>query len=129
MNFGSVNFQPRPRLQKYVPAPAARNRWDTDWTRRWFYHTVSAGSGVQSHGGLIELIPSPTIVLTSREEALLLLLLNATKRLSTRDLVEEFCAFRVWPLSRGWSVTLGAPRFDLPSLTMPGDEGAPREGV
>ena len=37
------------------------------------------GSGLQSHGGLIELTASPTIVLTSREEALLLLLLNAIK--------------------------------------------------
>lgn len=58
------------------------------------------------------------IALTSREEALLYLLLNAMKRLSTRDLVEEFCAFRVWPLSRGWHVELGAPKFDLSTLTV-----------
>lgn len=88
-------------MQMYVPTPAARNHWYTDWTRRWSYHTSPAEAGLYSRGGLIELTASLEIALTWREEALLYLLLNATKRLSTRDLVEEFCAFRVWPLARG----------------------------
>lgn len=57
------------------------------------------------------------------------MLLNTMKHLSTRDLVEEFWAFRVWPLARGWRVELGAPRFDLLTLTVSDRKGAPREGT
>lgn len=95
LNFGSVSFQPKARCQMYVSAPVTRDRWETDWTRRWFYHTSVAKDGLQSWGGLIQLIASPEIVLNSREEALLHLLLDATKRLSTWDLGEEFCAFGI----------------------------------
>ena len=79
----------------YVSALAVHNRWDMDWTRRWFYHTSPAKDGLQSRGGLIQLSATPEIVLTSREEALLHVLLDTTKCLSTRDLVEEFCAFEI----------------------------------
>lgn len=30
LNFGSVNFQQKAQCQMYVPAPTARNWWDTD---------------------------------------------------------------------------------------------------
>lgn len=93
LNFGSVNFQPKTRHLKYTPAPAAQNRWETDWTRRWFYHKCPAVPGLRSIRGPTQRIPSLEINLSSREEALLRLLLNATCRLSTRDLVEEFCTF------------------------------------
>lgn len=58
-------------------------------------HTLSVDKGLQSRGGLIQLIATPEIVLTAREEVLLHLLLDATKRLSTRDIVEEFYAFGI----------------------------------
>lgn len=66
LSFDSANFQPKAQMQMYVAAPAALNRWDTNWTRRWFYHTSPVEAGLQSSGGLIELIVSPEIVLTSR---------------------------------------------------------------
>lgn len=72
---------------------------------------------------MIQLTAALDIVQTSREEALLQLLLNAMKQLSTRDLVEEFCAFRVWPLAEGWHVELGAPKFGLLTITVKGCEG------
>lgn len=99
MNFGSVNFQLKELRLMYVPADAAQNRWETDWMRRWFYHTSPSGDGLHSTGGPIDLIASPEIALTRKEEALLRLLLNTTRRLSTRDLVEKFCTFRIWPLA------------------------------
>ena len=102
---------------------AARNRWDTDWTRKWFYHKSPAKDGLRSHGGLIQLVASPEIVPSSREDALLNLLLDITKRLSTRDLVEEFCAFRIWPLAKEWKVKLGASAGGLASLTSEGRTG------
>lgn len=101
LNFGSVHFQPKTRHLKYTPAPTARNRWETGWTRRWFYHKCPVDTDLRSVGGPIQLVPSPKIDLSSREEALLRLLLNATWRLSTRDLLEEFCVLRVWPLAQG----------------------------
>lgn len=79
LNFGTVNFQPKARCQMYVPTPTARNRWETNWTRRWSYHTSPVKDGLQSQGGLIRLIASPEIILTTREEALLLLLMDTTK--------------------------------------------------
>ena len=123
LNFGSVNFQPKTRCQMYLPTSAARNRWDTDWTRKWFYHKSPAKDGLQSRGGLIQLIATPEIVLSAREDALQNLLLGITKRLSTRDLVEEFCAFRIWPLAKEWRLALGASESGLPPLGAAGRTG------
>nr|CCI55448.1 PH01B001E05.4 [Phyllostachys edulis] len=119
------NSIPKARCQMYVPTPAARNLWEMDWTRRWFYHTCLGKDDLQSWGGLIQLTATPEIVLTSREEALIHLLLDTMKRLSTRDLVELFCAFGVWPLANEWRVELGALKFGFPVLTMEGREVAP----
>lgn len=46
LNFGGINFQPKSRFLRYAPAPAARNRWETDWTQQWFYHMSPAGDGL-----------------------------------------------------------------------------------
>ena len=62
-------------------------------------------------------------MLGSREEAALHLLLDTTKRLSTRDLVEEFCAFEIWPLVKEWKLELGALDTGFPSLTAEGCKG------
>lgn len=113
----------------YVPTPIVHNRWETDWTRRWFYHTSSADDGLWSSGGVIQLNTALKIVLTSREDALLHLLLDVTKQLSMRDLVEECCVFGVWPLAKGWSVELGAPKLELPTLFVMGCEGTRRKGT
>ena len=123
LNFGSVNFQTKSRLLQYLPAPAARNRWETDWTHRWFYHKCGADAGLRSRGGPIHLIPSPSIDLTAREDALLGVLLRAAQRMSTRDFVEEFCALRLWPLAQSWSVELSEGQGGIPSLCLGGRAG------
>ena len=123
LNFGSVNFQAKSRLQRYLPTPAARNRWDTDWIRKWFYHSSPAGDGLRSRCGLINLVASPEIDLNSREEALLHVLLETTKRLSTRDLAEEFCAFRIWPLAKEWKLEVKTSGPGLPFLSVDGGTG------
>lgn len=79
-------------------ATAVWNRWETDWTQRWFYHTSPPGGSLRSTEGPIDHTTSPEVVLIGRKESLLRLLLGVTRRISTRDLVEEFCTFRVWPL-------------------------------
>lgn len=88
---------------------------------RWFYHTSVVKDGLQSRGELIQLIASPKIILTLREEALLLLL-DVMKHLSTYDLV-ELCAFCLWPLAKEWSVELRASRSGRPTLTVKGHKG------
>ena len=118
LNFGSVTFQPKLRYLHYLPIPAARNRWETDWTRRWFYHKCPPNSPLRSCGGPIELIPSPEIVPSAREDALLSVLRRLFRRMSTRDLVEEFCALRVWPLARAWDIQLGEAEDGLPALRL-----------
>lgn len=123
LNFGNVNFQSKAHCLMYVLAPLTQNWWDNNWTQRWFYHRSLSGDGLQSGGGPIQLTVTPEIMLTSREEALLDLLLNTTRRLSTRDHVEEFCMLRVWPLARGWNVELGDPKGDLPSFVVEDHEG------
>ena len=72
---------------------------------------------------MIQLVATPEIALSSREDALLHLLLDTMKRLSTRDLVEEFCAFKIWPLAKEWKLELGASESGLPSLTAEGRTG------
>ena len=124
LNFGSVNFQTKSRLLQYLPAPAARNRWETDWTRLWFYHKCAADAGLRSRGGPIHLIPSPAIDLMGREEALLGVLLKAAQRMSTRDFVEEFYALRLWPLAQGWSIGLGEAQGGIPRLSFGDRTGA-----
>lgn len=84
---------------------------------------LSGVRGLQSGGGLIRLTATSEITLTSREEALFHMLLSATRRLSTQYVVEELCAFRVWPLVQGWSVRLGALEFGLPAITVANREG------
>lgn len=71
LDFGSVNFQSKPHCQMYVPALAARNQWDSDWTRKWFYHKSPRYGSLQSSGGLIHLTTAPEIELASQEQALL----------------------------------------------------------
>lgn len=129
LNFGSINFQLKARLQVYVPTPVACNRWETDWVHRWFYHSSPVDDLLHSRGGLIQLTGTLEIALTSKEEALLHVLLDVTKRLSTRDLVEEFCAFHIWPLARGWQVEFWAAKFGLPTLTVLGRDGTVCEGT
>lgn len=55
-------------------------------------------------------------------ESRLILLCKVARRLSTRDLYEEFCLLRISTLARDWGVTvkedeevLGLPRLVLPS--------------
>ena len=52
-----------------------------------------------------------------------LLLLDVTKRLSTRDLVEEFCAFGIWPLAQSWSVEVTPSASGRTILTVAGRKG------
>lgn len=63
------------------------------------------------------------VQLIGGEEACLQMFLNAMRQMSTWDLVEELCAFQVWPLAQGWNLSLGAEVRHLPVIEMEGLDG------
>nr|AAL31075.1 hypothetical protein [Oryza sativa Japonica Group]AAN04156.1 Hypothetical protein [Oryza sativa Japonica Group] len=66
----------------------------------------------------------PKIAVDGTMEARFVLLRKVCSRLSCRDLVEEFCMLRIFPLSQSWQVTVdqGEEVDGLPNLILP--EGA-----
>jgi hypothetical protein len=66
----------------------------------------------------------PKVVVDGAMEAQFTLLRKVCSRLSCRDLVEEFCMLRIFPLSQSWQVEVNQDEEvnGLPKLVMP--EGA-----
>ena len=75
---------------------------------RWFYHTIPFEAGSDSAKALRcrrrVIVPNqkPRIDENGAMEAQFALLRKVCSRLSCRDLVEEFCMLRVFPLSQSW---------------------------
>nr|CAD39385.2 OSJNBb0016B03.13 [Oryza sativa Japonica Group] len=87
-------------------------QWDRHWMARWFYHTIPFEAGSDSAKALrcwrraIAPKRKPKIVVDGAMEAQFVLLRKVCSRLSCRDLVEEFCMLRIFPLSQSWQVTV-----------------------
>ncbi len=79
---------------------------------RWFYHTIPFEAGSESAKALrcrrraIAPNRKPKIAVDGAMEARFVLLRKVCSRLSCRDLVEEFCMLRIFPLSQAWQVTV-----------------------
>ena len=97
---------------------------------RWFYHTIPFEAGSESAKALWcqrrAIAPNrrPKIAVDGAMEARFVLLWKVCSRLSCRDLVEEFCMLRIFPLSQSWQVTVeqceeanGLPNLVLPEGT------------
>uniref|UniRef100_K3ZC03 Transposase (putative) gypsy type domain-containing protein n=1 Tax=Setaria italica TaxID=4555 RepID=K3ZC03_SETIT len=71
-----------------TPVTSYKNRWEDYWNCFWFYHTIKVDSASSTHplspfhGCLRELV----------------------KSYGTRDLVEEYCAVKVFPVKARWSI-------------------------
>jgi hypothetical protein len=110
--FGSVNFNVRPERSDLWPVNAAMSKWDRHWMARWFYHTIPFEAGSDSVKALWcrrrAIVPNrkPKIAVDGAMEARFVLLRKVCSRLSCRDLVEEFCMLRIFPLSQSWQVTV-----------------------
>jgi hypothetical protein len=117
--FGSCTFTPKTgktSMEVIELVPCARNKWG-NWWEFWFY--VAEGT-VEDHPGL------PVAEMCSHyfsaylqfevaeEDADEGALRCATDMSSGRDLVEEFVAYGVWPLARGWALGEVCPR-QMPS--------------
>jgi hypothetical protein len=96
--------------------PCARNKWG-NWYEFWFY--VAEGT-VEDHPGLpvaemcshyYSAYPQFEVAEEDADEGTLRCAAGLS---SGRDLVEEFVAYGVWPLARGWALGEVCPR-QMPS--------------
>ena len=126
--FGCVNFMLRLERSDAWPVPASMAKWDRNWMQKWFYVNNPYSSKDDQANWLpfersaVTINAKPTVEIDGALEARLILLRKVARRLSTRDLCEEFCLLRTSPLARTWDVSvnegeevLGLPRLVLPA--------------
>jgi hypothetical protein len=117
--FGSCTFTPKTgktSMEVVELVPCARNKWG-NWYEFWFY--VAEGT-VEDHPGLpvaemcshyYSAYPQFEVAEEDADEGALRCAAGLS---SGRDLVEEFVAYGVWPLARGWALGEVCPR-QMPS--------------
>jgi hypothetical protein len=117
--FGSCTFTPKTgktSMEVVELVPCARNKWG-NWSEFWFY--VAEGI-VEDHPGLpvaemcshyYSAYPQFEVVEEDADEGALRCAAGLS---SGRDLVEEFVAYGVWPLARGWALGKVCPH-QMPS--------------
>jgi hypothetical protein len=126
--FGCVKFMLRPERSDAWPVPASMAKWDRNWMQKWFYiSNPYSTENTQANWLLFErsavsINAKPNVEIDGTLESRLILLRKVARRLSTRDLCEEFCLLRISPLARVWDVSvnegeevLGLPRLVLPA--------------
>ena len=70
----------------------------------WFYHKVDPEEFLVSKCEEVKGNCAPDVCLKTSQQTALEAFARCAKYLSTCDLVEEFIATGVWPLSRDWSI-------------------------
>jgi hypothetical protein len=117
--FGSCTFTPKTgktSMEVVELVPCARNKWG-NWWEFWFY--VAEGT-IEDHPGLpvaemcshyYSAYPRFEVAEEDADEGALRCAADLS---SGRDLVEEFVAYGVWPLARGWALGEVCPR-QMPS--------------
>jgi hypothetical protein len=117
--FGSCTFTSKTgktSMEVVELVPSARNKWGNWWVF-WFY--VAEGT-VEDHPGLpvtemcshyYSAYPQFEVAEEDADEGALRCAVGMS---SGRDLVEEFVAYGVWPLARGWALAEVCPR-QMPS--------------
>jgi hypothetical protein len=107
-NFGCYGFIARSNVS--YPVPTFRKRWPGAWMEEWFYvknDLVKRGDikgiiqrPIWSHFGLRR----PTMVIDNDVEACQKAFSNVCAFISTRYLIQEHLAYRVWPLVDNWEM-------------------------
>jgi hypothetical protein len=117
--FGSCTFTSKTgktSMEVVELVPCARNKWG-NWWEFWFY--VAEGT-VEDYPGLpvaemcshyYSAYPQFEVAEEDADEGALRCVAGMS---SGRDLVEEFVAYGVWPLARGWALSEVCPR-QMPS--------------
>jgi hypothetical protein len=104
--FASLNFKYRNDAE--VPIVCYKNKWDENWNHYWFYHTVKDDE-LPLVRACTQLDNLPKGVATAygdgdRDHLLFTCFQELMRTYATRDLVEEFCGAKIFPVHAGWSV-------------------------
>ncbi|CAN6372771.1 unnamed protein product [Urochloa humidicola] len=106
--FGCLNFTYKPHV--CAPVGVYRNKWPNNWWEFWLYHEVDIDAS--GHSPLVrsplEHLPSSwpaSNEIVPEGVAFVDILREIAREYSFRDLYEEFCICRVYPLRSGWNVT------------------------
>ena len=111
-NFGSVSFIVRSGCAKFFPANSTRGKWESAWMRRWFYHRVESGSGLECTGRPPAFKTSPGRALDDEDKRMARRLVGLAARFNMRDLAEEFVLYGVAPLASSWHLAVERRRDD-----------------
>jgi hypothetical protein len=108
-NFGCYGFIARPSASH--PVPTFRKRWPEAWMEEWFYvkNDLSAREDIKevimrpiwSRFGLRK----PKVEVDDATKACQKAFGTVCFFISTRDLIQEHIAFRVWPLVESWEMS------------------------
>jgi hypothetical protein len=107
-NFGCYGFVPRSDAS--YPVPTFRKRWPGAWMEEWFYIKNNIIEREDIKGIIQHPIWSrfglrrPATALGNDTEACQKAFNNVCAFISTRDLVQEHIAYRVWPLVDNWEM-------------------------
>nr|XP_034583466.1 uncharacterized protein LOC117846414 [Setaria viridis]XP_034583473.1 uncharacterized protein LOC117846414 [Setaria viridis] len=115
-HFGCCTFVPRRKndkrnLPRVELTFAQRNKWDNAWLTHWFYVKIEmAGLGTgfpfYAQYGPMDLLTTPSFIQTALVTKCEAAYRVARPLISGRDLVEEYVAARVWPLSADFAKPL-----------------------
>jgi hypothetical protein len=108
-NFGCYGFIARPNAS--YPVPMFRKRWPRAWKEEWFYVKNDLKARVDIKEVIMHLIWSRfglrrlKVEIDDSVEACQRAFSTVCSFIGTRDLIQEFIAFRVWPLVESWEMS------------------------
>jgi hypothetical protein len=107
-NFGCYGFIARPNVSHLVPT--FWKRWPGAWMEEWFY----VKNDLKAREDIKEVIMRPTwscfghrrpkVEIDETVEACQRAFNSVCSFIGTRDLIQEYIAFRVWPLVESWEM-------------------------
>ncbi|PVH62313.1 hypothetical protein PAHAL_3G264000 [Panicum hallii] len=102
--FASLNFKYHSNVE--APVVCYKNKWDKYWNAYWFYYTVDDENSPLTCMDLRDL---PKGIGTRPEDTdtsriFLVAFCELARVYGTRDLVEEYCGSKVFPVRAGWQV-------------------------
>jgi hypothetical protein len=107
-NFGCYSFGARSRSS--CPVPTFRKRWPGDWMKEWFY----VKNDLKTREDIKDIIMrpiwqrfglwKPKVDIDEAAEECQRAFGVVCSFIETRDLIQEYIAFRVWPLVEKWEM-------------------------
>ena len=121
----------RPERSDAWPVPASMAKWERNWMQKWFYinnpypaEDDDKANWLRFWRLAVSIVAKPNVEIDGTLESRLILLRKVARRLSTRELCEEFCLLRISLLADDWGISvsedeevLGLPHLVLPTET------------